>query len=153
MLIPSPVPSMFRFRSSSIRSKRWNNLERSSSLIPIPVSFTCTSKSTASSDTFSKSTDNVTLPSLVYFTALVRIFKMTCLMRISSPYSIQGTSSFTSTTNSRSLSDALVEIIFTKSLMVEDKSYCTGIISIFPASSLEESRISFTSPSSDLPAV
>ena len=42
--MPSPVPSMVRFRISSIRSKALNSLGISSALIPMPVSLTCTVK-------------------------------------------------------------------------------------------------------------
>ena len=104
MFMPRPVPSIDRFRFSSILWKAVKSLEMSSVFMPIPVSTTralsmmkrslpvlsppraakpspCRSVSAGSSQPIS----SVTLPSRVYLTALVRMFRMHCLMRISSP--------------------------------------------------------------------
>ena len=102
---------------------------------------------------FSKLTAKVTLPFSVYLTALVSIFVMTCLILTSSPSRLFGISLSISSFSASPLSSALVRIILTRSLITEESSYSTGIISILPASILEKSSISLTNPSRLEPAV
>ncbi len=147
MFMPSPVPSILWFRSSSIRSNSAESLGRSSSLIPMPVSST-SNVSTAVSPVLRPPTRSHTFPSCVYLTALVRIFVSTWRIRTSSPYRREGILWSTSTSSLTFLSFILWDAIFARSWIRLLISYSTGTISIFPESILEKSRISLISDSS-----
>ena len=153
MLMPRPVPSIVRFRFSSIRSKGAKSFFMSSFLMPMPVSFTLTCSFTWCSSSFSGVTDSVTDPVSVYLTALVRMFVTTCLMRISSPIITCGSSCPALTISCRPLSDARFRIMLIRSFSTDAGSYSTGMISILPASILEKSRMSLTMPSRLPPAL
>ena len=152
ILIPRPVPSIFRFLFSSMRSKDTNSLSISSGLIPIPVSVTETISWIAESPASFQSTFKITLPSSVYLTAFVSRLIITCFRRISSPNNRYGISSATIALNSRRLLTALISIILMTSVSTFATSYSTGSISILPHSILEKSRRSLTSDRSVVPA-
>ena len=82
---PKPVPSIVRVLFSSRRSNELKSLGRSSSLMPIPVSITCTNKVTLSSSLELTEISSVTEPLSVYLTALVSRLIMTWLILRSSP--------------------------------------------------------------------
>ena len=142
ILRPRPVPSMTRFFSLSTRRNAWNSSFTSSLRIPIPVSSTEILRRTVSASTRSLFASNVTEPSGVYLMAFDNRVRTICLIRISSPYSIDGISEAMLTFNSRFFSCARIQIIFTRSLNNEPVSYCTGTISILPESILDMSKIS-----------
>ena len=152
MPIPSPVPSTSRFLFSSMRLYGEKSFSISSCFIPIPVSSTEKIRQISSSLTSVKSTCIVTEPFSVYLTAFVSIFITHCLMRISSPIRRCGICAFTSTINFNPFLAALSFIILFRSLIRDDNSYWTGMSSIFPASTLERSRMSLIRESSVLPA-
>ena len=152
MLIPSPVPSILRFLTSSIRSNSAESFGKSSALMPIPVSST-SKRNTAFSSTTRLCTRSQTVPSCVYLTALVRILIKTCRIRTSSPYRREGIWASISTFKSSALSAARCDAIFTKSCIMLLISYAAGTISIFPESILEKSRISLINDNSVWPAV
>ena len=152
MDIPSPVPSMFRFLVSSSRAKDSKSLSLSSSRMPIPVSRTQTASRNSPSAVRFPDTVSVTLPSSVYFTALVSRFMITCRMRTSSPNSLQGMVLSMSRTNSSPLFFARSAMELTRSLIMEETSYFTGTSSILPSSILEKSSMLLISDSSVLPA-
>ena len=152
--MPRPVPSMVLFLISSILSNGEKSFDRSSSLIPIPVSTTWNFRYILSSSSASlKPTFNVTVPFSVYLTAFVRILVTHCFILTSSPKSLSGVFSSTLTITSSPLSSAFTDIMFKRSLTMELKWYSTLRMSIFPASILEKSRMSLTIPRRELPAL
>ena len=152
MLMPRPVPSMARFLFSSIRLYGEKRFSISSSFMPIPVSRTVKQRLICDSSVFSAKTDRFTSPVSVYFTALVSRFITHCLIRISSPTSRCGICRSTLTLNFKPFFSARLLITFTRSLIREDRSYCTGMISILPSSTFERSRMSLISESKVFPA-
>ena len=121
--------------------------------MPMPVSLTLTQSKISSSEIFLNVTVKVTPPFSVYLTALVKIFVITCLIRISSPKSSLGKFSSASMWNANSFFSARFWTILTKSLSNELNAYSTGIISILPASIFEKSKMSLTIPSKEFPAL
>ena len=138
---PSPVPSTVRFRCSSNRWKSSNSFFKSSSLMPIPVSFTEKVR-TVPFSTLSPRTENVTLPFSVYFTALVKRFMIIWRILISSPMRQSGVSLSTFIIKSRPFCSARYRIMFTMSFNTLRSLYSLATNCIFPDSILEKSRIS-----------
>ena len=148
--MPRPVPSIFLLRFSSILRKVSYNLSMSFSLIPIPVSSTEIINLINSFSIARHWILNLTLPLCVYFIALVRRFDSTCLIRTSSPYNLFGISSAISSLSSSPISFIFTKLIFTKSLIKLLNSYSPGMISIFPDSIFEKSKILLTRKSNVL---
>ena len=107
---PSPVPSIFRFFSSSTRRNASVRCSMSSVFIPMPESATPTFKVTVSSVLSKTATCRHTNPFLVYFTALESRLNRICRMRTSSPSSLAGISGSACTSRSRFLVLALTRI-------------------------------------------
>ena len=142
---------MLRFLFSSIRSNSSNNFTMSSSFMPIPVS--CTEKSnTTFLLSIRPSTLSMTFPCCVYFTALFNKLTNTCLIRTSSPNNFDGKSPSTCICNSSFFASAFAFIIFEISCIRLLKSYSTIMISSFPDSILEKSRISLIKDNKFCPA-
>ena len=111
--------------------------------MPTPVSSTEICNEILSSLIFSYEMENTTFPFFVYLTAFVRMFVAICFSLITSPKSIRGIDSFIIGSNIRPFASARGWIILTRSLSIDVRSYSAGIISSFPASSFERSRMSF----------
>ena len=125
----------------------------SSSLIPIPVSFTTKEICAVFSCSYGSNTaSKVISPSCVYLTALLRRFTRICLIRISSPLNTLGMFSSIITLKASSFALALKEIILVTSWIILEKAYSDGIIVSFPASIFVISKISFIMLKSDLAA-
>ena len=151
MDMPSPVPSMFRFFSSSSLAKDSKSFSISSFRIPIPVSRTDTNIRSLLSGIFFPVITSVTLPFSVYLTALVSRFMITWRMRTSSPNSVQGSELSTSSTKSSPLFLARSDMELTRSLIMDERSYFTSTSSILPSSIFEKSKILLISESSVRP--
>ena len=155
---PKPVPSLVLFFSRSTRSNLPKSLPIFSSLIPIPVSDTAmmSSMTDLPSGLFSPFLPVIfseTLPSSVYFTALFRMFVITCLTLTTSPKSLSGRFSSTSVSKVRFFCLALKLIMLLTSLMTELSWYSTSTISILPSSIFEKSRMSLMMARRLLPAL
>ena len=151
MVSPRPVPSIFRLRCRSNRWKPEKRFSISSLWMPIPVSFTA-SVSRMPAETASPLTDSVTLPSSVYFTALVSRFMMIWRIRTSSPIRQSGVSSSTLMITSSPFRSARYSTIFTTSFNTVLSLYSPSTSCILPDSILEKSRMSLTRERSDSPA-
>ena len=105
---PRPLPSMVLLVSISSRLNLSKRFSRSSSLIPIPVSVTSILSWMTPSKPSSPLTVSVTVPSLVYLTALFKIFTIICLSLISSPNKVLGRFSSTSKKSFKTFCSAFI---------------------------------------------
>ena len=147
---PRPVPSTERFRFRSNRSNFVNNFPRSSSRIPMPVSATSMNSFWIVS-WLSPVIRRLIHPFSVYFTAFVRRFIMICLIRTSSPCRYSCIYGETDMLNWRFFSITRFWIDRSTSSIRLLRLYLSIMISTFPDSIFDRSRISLMIVSNVLP--
>ena len=126
-------------------------MSKSSSLIPIPVSSTENTSFIPFSPTGFDSTLRRTYPLSVNLIALFTRLIIICLSRWLSPYIRAGKSGVISYKSSTGLSPILFRNIIAKSWSIDIGSYFSSIISSFPDSIFEKSRMSLIIVSSASP--